>query len=194
MVAMIIAGLGVVPISRRVAPHIVVPVGLSLSALGYVIVAATAGLNSVGWLLVAFMVLGVGIGAAETISNELILAHAPAEKAGAASAVSETAYELGAVLGTAVLGGIITAFYRGALVIPDGIPSELAAHARETLAGAFTAAQELPGRLGSALWDAATAAFGSGVVTTSIIGALLVIGAIVVALTTLKPSRNGSAG
>lgn len=194
MVAMIIAGLGVVPISRRVAPHIVVPVGLSLSALGYVIVAATAGLNSVGWLLVAFMVLGIGIGAAETISNELILAHAPAEKAGAASAVSETAYELGAVLGTAVLGGIITAFYRGALVIPEGVPSELAAHARETLAGAYTAAQELPGRLGTALWDAATAAFGSGVVTTSIIGALLVFGAIIVALTTLKPSRNGSAG
>lgn len=188
MAAMIVAGLAVVPVSRRVPAHIVVPVGLSLSALGYVIVAATTRLNSVGWLMVAFAVLGVGIGAAETISNELILAHAPAEKAGAASAVSETAYELGAVLGTAVLGGIITAFYRGALVVPEGVPAASAAHARETLAGAWTAAHDLPAGIGGALWDAAAAAFGAGVLTTSIIGAVLVIGAIVVAATTLRPS------
>ncbi|SJN33247.1 putative efflux MFS permease [Microbacterium esteraromaticum] len=190
MAAMIIAGLSVVPVSRRVPPHIVVPLGLVLSALGYVLVAATAELNSVPWLLAAFVVLGLGIGAAETISNELILAHAPPEKAGAASAVSETAYELGAVLGTAILGGIITAFYRGALVIPDRVPAASAEQARETLAGAYVVAHDLPQALGQSLWDAATDAFGSGVVTTSIIGALLVAIAIAVAATTLRPSQN----
>jgi DHA2 family multidrug resistance protein-like MFS transporter len=54
------------------------------------------------------------------VSNELILASAPPAKAGAASAVSETAYELGAVLGTAVLGGILTAAYRTGIVLPAG--------------------------------------------------------------------------
>ncbi|MEV7620571.1 MFS transporter [Microbacterium sp. NPDC089321] len=189
MAAMIIAGLSVVPISRRVPPHIVVPAGLLLSVGGYLVVAMTAQSNSVAWLVLAFVILGIGIGAAETISNELILAHAPAEKAGAASAVSETAYELGAVLGTAVLGGIITAFYRGALTIPDGVPAAPAAQARETLAGAYAAAQELPAAQSDALWQAATHAFDSGIVTTSLIGALLVASAIVVAATTLRPSR-----
>ncbi|PYD01298.1 MFS transporter [Microbacterium esteraromaticum] len=189
MVAMIIAGLSVVPISRRVAPHIVVPVGLLLSVGGYLVVALTAQWNSVTWLILAFIVLGIGIGAAETISNELILAHAPPAKAGAASAVSETAYELGAVLGTAVLGGIITAFYRGALTIPDGVPEASASQARETLAGAYTAAQELPNGQADALWKAATHAFDSGIVTTSLIGALLVASAIVIAATTLRPGR-----
>ena len=189
MAAMIIAGLTVVPISRRVAPHIVVPVGLVLSVLGYVVVAVTAQSASVLWLIVAFVVLGLGIGAAETISNELILANAPADKVGAASAVSETAYELGAVLGTAVLGGIITAFYRGALVIPDAVPAASGAQARETLAGAFAAAQELPAALGDQLWHAATTAFDSGIVTTSLIGALLVVAAIVIAATALRPVR-----
>lgn len=132
------------------------------------------------------MVLGIGIGGAETISNELILSSAPAEKAGAASAVSETAYELGAVLGTAVLGGLITAFYRGALVVPAGIPAEAAHAATETLAGAYTAAQELPAQLGDALWDAASAAFGSGVMVTSLIGAGLVVLAGVIAAVTLR--------
>ncbi|WP_311257474.1 MFS transporter [Microbacterium sp. WCS2018Hpa-9] len=186
MLAMIVAGLSVVPISRRVPPHILVPAGLVFSVAGYLLVAFTTAGHGVAPLVVAFVVLGIGIGGAETISNELILSSAPAEKAGAASAVSETAYELGAVLGTAVLGGLITAFYRGALVVPEGIPAEAAHAATETLAGAYTAAQELPAQLGDALWDAASAAFGSGVMVTSLIGAGLVVLAGVIAAVTLR--------
>ncbi|MDH5165696.1 MFS transporter, partial [Microbacterium sp. RD02] len=144
MAAMIVAGLTVVPISRRVPPHVLIPAALVFSVAGYLIVAFTTHEHGVAPLILAFVVLGIGIGAAETISNELILSSAPAAKAGAASAVSETAYELGAVLGTAILGGIITAFYRGALVLPEGLPAEVARAAQETLAGAYTAAHELP--------------------------------------------------
>ncbi|WP_144795338.1 MFS transporter [Microbacterium paludicola] len=186
MAAVIIAGLTVVPISRRIAPHIVVPSALVFTVIGYLLVAFTAAGNGAVPLIIAFVVLGIGIGAAETISNELILSSAPAAKAGAASAVSETAYELGAVLGTAVLGGIITAFYRGALVIPDAVPADAAHAARETLAGAYTVAQELPERVGSALWEAAASAFESGVVVTSLIGAALVVAASVIAAVTLR--------
>src|SRR5690606_1097238 len=119
MAAMIVAGLAIVPVARRVSPHVLIPASLVFSVVGYVLVAYTSG--SVTALVLSFVALGAGIGAAETISNELILASAPPEKAGAASAVSETAYELGAVLGTAILGGIITAFYRGALMLPAGL-------------------------------------------------------------------------
>ncbi|KQQ69035.1 MFS transporter [Microbacterium sp. Leaf320] len=190
MIAMIVAGLSVVPISRRVPPHILVPAGLVFSVAGYLLVAFTTSDHGVAPLIIAFVVLGIGIGGAETISNELILSSAPAEKAGAASAVSETAYELGAVLGTAVLGGLITAFYRGALVIPPGIPADAAHAAEETLAGAYTAAQELPAQLGDALWDAASAAFGSGVLVTSLIGAGLVVLAGVIAAVTLRKAAT----
>lgn len=186
MLAMIVAGLSVVPISRRVRPHVLVPAALVFSVAGYLLVAFTTSDHGVAPLIVAFVVLGIGIGAAETISNELILSSAPAEKAGAASAVSETAYELGAVLGTAVLGGLITAFYRGALVVPVGIPAEAAHAARETLAGAYTAAQDLPTEIGDVLWHAASAAFGSGVLVTSLIGAALVVLAGVIAAVTLR--------
>ncbi len=186
MAVMIVAGLGVVPVSRRVPPHVVIPIGLAFSVVGYLIVAFTSHAHGVAPLILAFVVLGIGIGAAETISNELILSSAPAEKAGAASAVSETAYELGAVLGTAVLGGIITAFYRSAIVLPDGLPAGVADGARETLAGAYTAADGLPGTLGDQLWAAAADAFGSGVFITSLIGAGLVVVAAVIAAVTLR--------
>ncbi|MGB4137968.1 MAG: MFS transporter [Microbacterium sp.] len=184
MAAMIISGLAIVPVSRRVSPHILVPAALVFSVAGYLLVAFTSG--SITALVLSFVSFGLGIGAAETISNELILANAPAEKAGAASAVSETAYELGAVLGTAILGGIITAFYRGALVLPDGLGAAAATAARETLAGAYTVAHDLAEPLASQVWEAATAAFGSGVGVTSLIGAALVVLAAVIAATTLK--------
>lgn len=190
MAAMIVAGLAVVPISRRVRPNVLIPAALVFSVAGYLLVAFTTSDHGVAPLIIAFTVLGIGIGAAETISNELILSSAPAAKAGAASAVSETAYELGAVLGTAILGGIITAFYRGALVLPEGIPADLAAHARETLAGAYTAAAALPEQVGAALWDAATAAFGSGIMVTSLIGAALVLAAGVIAAVTLRKAPS----
>ncbi|WP_435744387.1 MFS transporter [Microbacterium sp. PMB16] len=190
MLAMIVAGLGVVPISRRLRPHILVPGALLFSVAGYLIVAFTTHEHGVAPLIIAFVVLGIGIGAAETISNELILSSAPVEKAGAASAVSETAYELGAVLGTAILGGIITAFYRGALVLPAGLPADVAHAARETLAGAYTAAEQLPAQLGESLWDAAAAAFGSGVMMTSLIGAALVVVAGLIAAVTLRKAPS----
>lgn len=188
MLAMIVAGLAIVPIARRVSPHVLVPAALVFSVIGYLLVAFTSG--SVAALVLSFVALGIGIGAAETISNELILASAPPEKAGAASAVSETAYELGAVLGTAVLGGIITAFYRGALALPEGLDAASADAARETLAGAYTVANDISEPLSTQVWEAATAAFDSGVGVTSLIGAGLVVLAAVIAAATLRGSAR----
>lgn len=172
------------PIARRIDARIVVPVGLVFSVAAYLLIALGAGTTVTG-LAIAFVVLGIGIGIAETVSNDLILASVPPAKAGAASAVSETAYELGAVLGTTVLGGILTALYRSGIEIPAGVPADAADAARETLAGAFVAAQQLPDAIGDALREAAALAFESGVTVTAIIGAVLVVGAGVIAATTL---------
>ncbi|MFG6401714.1 MFS transporter [Microbacterium sp. P04] len=187
LLAMIASGLLIVPVAKRYPPRIIVPVAMAFSVLGYALVAVST--SDLGLLIVAFAALGLGIGAAETVSNELILASAPAEKAGAASAVSETAYELGAVLGTAILGGILTAAYRAQLVIPAGVPEGAADASRETLAGAMAAADGLDPALASALRDAAAHAFDSGVALTAMIGAALIVVAAVVAATTLKGSK-----
>ncbi len=188
---MIVSGLAVVPIAARFAPRVVVPIALGFSAVAYVMVAlSTADLVQ---LIVAFGLLGVGIGAAETVSNELILSSAPSAKAGAASAVSETAYEVGAVLGTAVLGGILAAFYRAQLVLPAGLPDAAASAARETLAGAVAVSHTLDdATLAEALRTAAAHAFDSGVVITALIGAGLIVVAGVIAATTLGGSRGTS--
>lgn len=186
LVAMIAAGLLVVPIARRVRPRVLVPIALGLSASGYLVIALFAGSGSIGPIVLAFVLLGVGIGAAETVSNELILSSAPPAKAGAASAVSETAYELGAVLGTAILGSILAVQFRAGLVLPSVLTDEQADAARETLAGAMTVADGLPGPIGAQLAASAAHAFDAGVVVTSLIGVALMGAATVVAAIALR--------
>ncbi|MBW8871587.1 MAG: MFS transporter, partial [Leifsonia sp.] len=190
LATMIVASLVVVPIARRIRPGIVIAGGLTLSAGGYLLVAMTGGGAPWSVLLASFVLLGAGIGAAETVSNELAISTAPAAKAGAASAVSETAYELGAVLGTATLGTLITASYRAAIVIPDGLTAAQSDAAGETLGGAVTVARGLPGPLAGELLASARAAFDSGVGVTAVIGAALVASAAVVALVTLRRVRS----
>ena len=190
LVFMMAAGLGVVPIARRVSPRVLIPVALLFSVGGYAVAAFASDDDGLGMRATAFIALGIGSGAAGTVSNELVLTSAPPAKAGAASAVSETAYELGAVLGTAVLGGILTAFYRVNLVIPSGVPADAAAQARETLGGAVAASEGLSPALGEQLMQAAAHAFDGGVVITSLIGAGLMIVAAVIAAVSLGGTRN----
>ena len=189
LVVMVVAGLGVVKVVRRVRPARVVAVALLFSAAGYAVVAAGAGESTLLLLVVAFVVLSFGVGAAETVSNDLIVSSVPAAKAGAASAISETAYEVGAVLGTAVLGSILTASYHANVVVPEGVPAADAVAAAETLGGATQVAGTLPAGQAQALLDSAHAAFGSGVGVTSLIGVVLMLVAAGVALVTLRDAR-----
>jgi len=190
LVVMILAGLGVVRVVRWLRPRTIVAIGLASAALAYGAVFATGAGAPVVVFVVAFAFVGLGVGAAETISNDLIIAAVPANRAGAASAVSETAYEVGAVLGTAVLGSMLTAIYRGALVVPAGVPAEAGEAARETLGGAVAVSDGLPESLAGPLLRAAMDAFDQGLVATAGVGALVMVAAVVVALTTLRRASS----
>ena len=189
-VVIIIAGLVVVPVVRRIRPGFLMAFGLALSLAAYASIAIIGDGATTLSLIVAFCVLGAGIGAAETLSNDLIISSVPADKAGAASGVSETAYELGAVLGTAVLGSILTASYRDSIVIPESLTAADATAARETLGGAVEVASTLPTGVAGQLLDSARHAFDSGVTTTSWVAVALMAVAITVTLVTLRKARG----
>jgi DHA2 family multidrug resistance protein-like MFS transporter len=189
-VVIIAAGLGVVPLVRKVRPGYVMATGLGLSLLAYGSIAVLGEHSTLLSLVIAFCVLGAGIGAAETLSNDLIISTVPPDKAGAASGISETAYELGAVLGTAVLGSILTAAYRSTIVIPAGLSPADATAAHETLGGAVEVAAENAGPIGDKLLESARAAFDSGVTTTSWVAVVLMGIAVVVTLVTLRKVRG----
>ncbi|GAB3048819.1 MFS transporter [Sediminivirga luteola] len=189
-VSMVVAGILVVRLVRRFSERTLVSTGLSLSAMAYVAMAAGGAHVPAAVLALIFSALAVGIGVAETLSNDIILASVPPHKAGAASAVSETAYEIGAVLGTSILGGVLTASYRGNLQLPAGLSADEAGRASETLAGALQVSEQLGGVQGAQLAEAAKSAFDSGVVVSAGAGALLVALAIGLAVTLLRQPKT----
>ncbi|APX33755.1 MFS transporter [Brachybacterium sp. P6-10-X1] len=186
LVVTIIAGLLVVRLVRHVSPATVITGGLVLNALAFTMVAVTGTWGSDLLLLIAFALLGAGVGAAETLSNDLILSAVPARKAGAASAISETAYETGAVLGTAVLGSLLNAAYSRHVQLPAELTDSQRASASETLGGATAVAGDLPSTIAEPLLASARSAFDSGVLLTSGIGAVLMVIAAIIAHRTLR--------
>jgi DHA2 family multidrug resistance protein-like MFS transporter len=190
LTAMVLAGLLVVPLVRKVRPGFVVAAGLALSATGYCLVTFGNHDGGPATLLASLLLLAVGVGAAETISNDLILGAAPAAKSGAAAAISETGYEVGSLLGTAVLGSILTASYQQHLALPavvaETVPAVAADKAGETLAGAVELAGSLPAPLAEALTAAARASFDSGVHITAAIGLVLMAAASALAAVVLR--------
>lgn len=135
--------------------------GLVLAAGGFAL-AARLGVESALWTLaVGGALIGAGIGAAEALTNDVIIAAAPPDRAGAAAALSETAYELGGAMGIAVLGSIGTNRYRHELAgtAPAELPHDAGSAARETLGAASRVAELLPPELGEPLLAAARTAF-----------------------------------
>ncbi|MFE9423805.1 MFS transporter [Kitasatospora sp. NPDC006697] len=140
-------------------------------------------------LAVAFTAVGTAEGLVYTLSSDLVLSAAPAAKAGAASAVSETAYELGTALGIALFGSVLTAVYTGSVAAPAGVGADRAQAAEQSLGGALEVARSLPGPVGEPLAQAARAAFTHGMALASVLAAVLVLAGAGLAWRLLTPRR-----
>ncbi|WP_102145455.1 efflux MFS transporter LfrA [Mycobacterium hubeiense] len=187
-VVSMIAGIGVVKLAKYFAPQTLIITGLVFVSIGFLLILLFRHDLTVAAVVASFVVLELGVGISQTMSNDTIVASVPPAKAGAASAVSETAYELGAVVGTATLGTIFTAFYRANVVVPAGVPAAQAADAAESIGGASSVAATLPQPVGEQLLESARLAFDSGIAPTAVIGATLtLIAAVVVGMAFRKP-------
>jgi DHA2 family multidrug resistance protein-like MFS transporter len=182
------------PIVGRVRPAFVMAGGLVLAAAGFALLARLDGGAGLSVLVVGTVLFSLGLAAVFTLATDLVVGSAPPERAGAASAISETGAEFGGALGIAVLGSIGAAVYRRRVTadLPVGIPAEAAATARDTLGGAVATAAELPPQLGGALLETARAAFVQGVHLTAAIGAVVAAGSAVLAVLLLR-SVDGDA-
>jgi DHA2 family multidrug resistance protein-like MFS transporter len=181
-------------IVRRVRPAYVMASGLVLAAAGFALLAQVDMASGLVKLAAGSLIFSLGLAPVFTLTNDLIVGNVPPERAGAASAISETGSELGGALGIAVLGSIGTAVYRSAIVdaIPDGVPPEAAEAARATLGAAVAVAGRLPAQAGAELLAAARGAFTQSLELTAAICAVVAIGIAVLAAVLLRhvPSAN----
>jgi DHA2 family multidrug resistance protein-like MFS transporter len=181
-------------LARRWDPRLVVASGFALAASGLGVLTQLETGSGLGLLVFGMVVVSLGIALVVPLTTEMVVGSAPPERAGAASAMSETATELGASLGIAVLGSIGTAVYRSnvAAGVPAGLPADVVASARDTLGGAVALAHahELSPEIGSALIEAARDAFVRGMHITAAISAVLAAGMAVGAVAWQRKTRG----
>ncbi|MBO8201737.1 MFS transporter [Streptomyces smyrnaeus] len=179
--------------ARRTGVRQLITAGLATAALGFAALTALPLGHGVAVVVLAFCLVSLGVGTVMTLTNSMVLATVPPERAGAASAVSETGIELGGALGVAVLGSVLSSAYRMGLDPVDGVPARVLDAARETLGNALAAAARLGGGPGQALVAEARSAFSRGVQITGLAGAALLAVAAVLAWVLLRP-RPGKDG
>ncbi len=159
---------------RRWRPAGVIAGGLVLAAVGFALLCVAGLSKAPAPLAAALLIYGLGVAPVFTLATDLIVGSAPPERAGAASALSETGAELGGALGIAVLGSIGTAVYRQGLAeyFPSGMPTEVVTAAQGTLGAAIDAAKQLGGAAGDALAAASRTAFVRGMQYAAVVAAL----------------------
>ncbi|MET7758878.1 MFS transporter [Streptomyces sp. NPDC005389] len=130
----LIAGSQLTPfVARRIRPAYVLAGGLLISLAGYAVIALAEGVTVAALGLAVIM---FGAAPISVLGTALAVGSAPAEKAGAAAATGQTAYDLGLALGIAVTGSVAVAVYRG------GIPADAPAAAHESVGAALALPDE----------------------------------------------------
>ncbi|MFC1431173.1 MFS transporter [Streptacidiphilus sp. N1-3] len=160
--------------------------GLGLMAVSMVGM-STIGVSTGYWVMAPIILVnGTGMGFVFGVTMDTMMATAPKERAGGAAAIGETAMELGGGLGIAVLGSILAGGYRGALHLPSGLTSSVAAAAHQNIGGAAAAGRALPAPQGPELLRTAQDAFVHGLHLSTLIGAAICAAGAVATLFALR--------
>ena len=183
--AMVAAGIGAPLMARHVRPGFVVAAALGLSVVGYVMLTQLSNDGTGVALVVAgFSLAYLGLGTIAALGTGLVVGSAPAEKAGSASAMSETVQDLGVSLGIAVLGSLATALYRRRMV--DHLPDTLTEAAHEAVSDSLWAASAMAPDLPDGLLEEARLAFLAGFTGAALFSAISVTLLVILAAVALR--------
>lgn len=134
-------------VTNHLGPVRTVLLGLVVNAAGAACMAIAAYHSSLVGVLFSSMIIGLGFVPVILTTTGLIVGTAPPERAGSASAISETSAEFGGALGIAVLGSLGTFVYRMAMSSVDlsGLDGKTAFAVSSSLASTVEIAQALGG-------------------------------------------------
>ncbi len=177
---------------RRFPAHVVIAWGFVISAFGFALLTQLSAAHGPWLFFTGMMIFCLGLAPLGAITTDLVMAEAPPERAGAASAISETSFEFGGALGIAVLGSVVTAIYRSAMADQalSGIPEHAIEAAKDTLGGAVAASSQLGGEAGEKLLSTAREAFVYAFQVASGVSAAGAVIAAILAATVLKSGKR----
>ncbi|MBK4215742.1 MFS transporter [Paracoccus caeni] len=148
---------------------------LALAATGLGAIIYTASFDgAVPLQLLAFAIMGAGIGATMTAASSAIMMNAPANRAGMAASVEEVSYELGGALGIALLGSLMSGVYTATYLAGGDAAPALAA---DSLDQARLVAESLPVAEARQVIGAGIAAFDRSVLVVMIASTTVLVAA-----------------
>jgi EmrB/QacA subfamily drug resistance transporter len=171
----------------RLGNKAIVSAGLALMGIAFIWISTASVATPYLEIAAQMIVLGVGMGFTSAPATEAIMGVVPKEKAGIGSAINDATRELGGTLGVAVIGSVFASLYAARLALPRSLPPEAAHAARESVGGAFIAAQRVAdaglGSTAAQLRDVASRAFFDGFAVGCLVAAgVAVLGALAAAV------------
>ncbi len=169
-------------IAARIGSRWTVTLGLVLVVLGFCICSRWPTLPTLGQIYTGMLTISGGLALAMTPATSLMMSAVPRSRSGMGSAMNDTTRELGAALGIAVLGALLSAGYsdRISTVLGAAIPENVREIAEKSLAGALVLSQQF-GDVGAELAYVAKEAWMDSLMFSMIIASLICAFAAVVA-------------
>lgn len=179
-VATLISSLGAAAIAMRYQARHVVAAGLGLASVAMLMMFFFQDDLSLTIVIISTCLVGLGTGAL-AIGASLIMAETPVEKASSAGSLQEISYDLGNVLGVAILGSLASIIYRSELgtgaLRAMGLDGQLINAAKQS----FAATTEIGNTLGlPELIQRGADAFSQSLVVTCLAGGIIILVAAVV--------------
>ncbi|MFD4828598.1 MFS transporter [Streptomyces uncialis] len=168
-------------LGTRTGNRPLVTLGLVLTAAGFFALSVTASGGDLVAVAASLALLGAGSGLAMPAAIAALMGAVPQEQAGVGSALNDTIQQMGAALGVAVLGSVVSSGFA------DRLPGTAPEAATPSIADALT----LAGTTGDAdLASAAREAFTGAMSTSFVIAAAGVLVAALVAFLLMRDTKT----
>jgi EmrB/QacA subfamily drug resistance transporter len=170
-------------IAQRIGARATVVTGLLLITTGLALSSLYRTDTPYWFIGGALGLIGVGMGITLPQATNAVLGSVPRERSGMGSAVNDAVGELGGSFGVAILGALMSVFYRRDIEAAISALGERAADVppsvldavRESLASATLASARLPDTYASAVHQATGTAFVDGMTWAMLVGSVIVL-------------------
>lgn len=171
----LLAGMFAPSLAMRLGARNVTVAGLVVSAIAMMMLIAFNGNLSYPPILASSCLVGAGTGAL-AVGSTIIMCETPVEKASSAASIEEISYDLGNVLGVAILGSLASVVYRlglnPAALQEAGLDGSTIQQAMES----FSAAVQIAQQSGAAeLMREGAASFSESIIITSFAGGVVLL-------------------
>ncbi|MFI1106212.1 MFS transporter [Streptomyces melanogenes] len=169
--AMGAGALAALPVLSRGGKKATIVLGLMFVTAAFVVLAGTAADSGYPRLLAFQLAAGFGTGLVGLAGTEAVMSSVPPGRAGLGSAINDATRQVGAALGIAVQGSLLTTFYRSYLrdeLAPDQLQPAQLRMLTDGPPGALRAPSRLPSYAQHYLYDAVRTAFTKAMSATAL--------------------------